>query len=252
MDLKLGQPYAYKDQSLVDHMIGCLNKLESFLHANPNYTRIVYARLLSAGVDTAKPEAIEDMLRLGVAVHDLGKAYMHYQENIERHGGGFEGHEILSAVSCYKILKMLENREPLRVLLLIAVLNHHQALRESIPKLLGDEMDLSIEKVKHVARAGLCNSVSNLEPILKEFGLTVEGVFAKNYSEFQVLVQKLRGLLRFFLYRNFNENRKWLKLHGLLTFPIVLADNLDAHEKRGGSMGDRLIIKELRRVVEDG
>jgi len=251
MDVRSGRPYAYKGQSLVDHIVGCLDILESFLHVNPNYVWIVYLRLLSAGVDVVEPRNIRDILRLGVVVHDLGKAYRHYQENVEKYGGGFEGHEILSAVSCYKILGTLEVREQLKVLLLVAVLNHHQALRESIPELLIAETSFLIKKVKNVARSGLCDSIRNLEPILRDLGLTVEGTFANNYQEFESIFNRIRGLLRLFLRNNFDENKRWLKLHSLLTFPIVLADNLDACERRGGSTSDRLIIRELRKVIED-
>jgi len=253
MSLKVVQPYAYKGQTLIDHITGCLNKLESFLYANPNYTWIAYARLSSAGVDVVEPEAIKDALRLGVLVHDLGKVYRYYQENIEKYG--FEGHEILSAVSCYKILKdyrILKDQRQLKVLLLIAVLNHHQAFRESIPELLWSETGFLIKKVKHIAKSGLCGSVANLEPILKRFGLTVEETFTKDYSEFESIFNKIKELLVRFLCKNFDENRRWLKLHALLTFPIVLADDLDAYEKRGNkSAGDRLIIKELRRAIEN-
>lgn len=254
MGLKLDQPYAYIGQSLADHIEGCLNKLEDFLRANPNYAQVVCARLRYAGVDAVEPGIIEDMLRLGVMVHDLGKAYRYYQENVEKYGGGFEGHEILSAVSCYKILEGmggLGNREQLKILLLMAVLNHHQALRDSIPKLLMDEEDSLIKKIKHVARSGLCDSIHNLEPILNEFGMTIEHAFAKDYSEFEEILNKIRGQLVFFLRRRFNENKRWLKLYCLMTFPIILADDLDAYEKRGGSMGDWVMIKELRGVIED-
>jgi CRISPR-associated endonuclease Cas3-HD len=251
MDLKLGKPYAYRGQSLVDHVVGCLGKLEDFLRANHNYVRVVYKRLLSASVNIAKQGDIREMLKLGVVAHDLGKAYKYYQDRVERYGGGFEGHEILSAVSCYKMIGGLRDQDPLKVLLLMAVLNHHQALRESIPELLIDKTSPLIKKIRDVARSGLCDSVYNLEPVLGEVGLSVEETFARDYSEFESIFNEVRGLLAFLLHRNFDENKRWLKLYSLLMFPIVLVDNLDACEKRGGSAGDRLIIRELRRIIED-
>ena len=251
MDLRSDKPYAYRGQSLMDHVAGCLGKLEDFLRINPNYVRVIYARLLSAGVNVAKQEDVREMLKLGVIAHDLGKAYNYYQDRVEKYGGGFEGHEILSAVSCYKMVGGLKDTDPFKVLLLMSVLNHHQALRESIPELLMDGAGSLIRKIKDVARSGLCDSVYNLEPVLEEAGLNVEEVFAKDYSEFELIFDRIRRLLVFFLRENFDENKRWLKLYSLIMFPIVLADNLDACEKRGGSLGDRLIIRELRRVIED-
>jgi CRISPR-associated endonuclease Cas3-HD len=225
---------------------------------NPNYVRVVYTRLLSAGVNVAKQEDIEEMLKLGVVAHDLGKAYKYYQDKVEKYGGGFEDHEILSAVSCYKMIGGLRDRDPLKVLLLMAVLNHHQAFRDNIPKLLREvsrvsrgETSEKIRKIRHVARDGLCDSVCNLEPVLEEVGLSVEAVFIRDYQEFELIFNDIWKSLDFLLRKNFDENKRWLKLYSLLMFPIVLADNLDACEKRGGSGGDRLIIRELRRVVED-
>jgi len=113
MGLKLSKPYAYQNQSLADHIIGCLGKLEYFLRMNPNYVRVVYTRLLGAGINVAKQEDIEEMLKLGVVAHDLGKAYKYYQDKVEKHGGGFEDHEILSAVSCYKMIGGVEGSGPL-------------------------------------------------------------------------------------------------------------------------------------------
>jgi CRISPR-associated endonuclease Cas3-HD len=251
MDLKLSKPYAYRDQSLVDHIMGCLGKLKDFLRANPNYVRVVHTRLLSAGINVAKQEDVRRILKLGVVAHDLGKAYKYYQDRVERYGGGFEGHEILSAVSCYKMIGGLRDQNPLKVLLLMAVLNHHQALRESIPELLMDKASPLIKKIRDVARSGLCASVYNLEPVLGEIGLSIEEAFARDYPEFESIFDEIRGLLAFLLRKNFDENKRWLKLYSLLMFPIVVVDNLDACEKRGGSAGDRLIIRELRRVIED-
>jgi CRISPR-associated endonuclease Cas3-HD len=251
MDLKLGKPYAYPGQSLIDHIVGCIGKLEGFLHVNPNYVRVVYTRLLSAGVNIAKHGDVREMLKLGVVAHDLGKAYKYYQDRVERYGGGFEGHEILSAVSCYKMIGGLRDRDPLKVLLLMAVLNHHQALRESIPELLMDEKSPLIKKIRDVAKSGLCDSIYNLEPGLGEVGLSIEESFARDYPEFESIFNEIRGLLASLLRRNFDQNKRWLKLYSLLMFPIILVDNLDAYEKRGGSAGDRLIIRELRRIVED-
>ena len=251
MDLRSDKPYAYRGQSLMDHVVGCIGKLEDFLRTNPNYVKVIYTRLIGAGVNVANQGDIREMLKLGVIAHDLGKAYKYYQDRVEKYGGGFEGHEILSAVSCYKMTGGLKDQDPFKVLLLMVVLNHHQALRESIPELLIDRAGSLIKKIKDVARSGLCDSVYNLERVLEEAGLSVEEVFAKDYSEFELIFNKIRRLLAFFLRENFYENSRWLKLYSLLMFPIVLADNLDAWEKRGGSAGDRLIIRELRRVIED-
>jgi hypothetical protein len=149
----------------------------------------------------------------------------------------------------------LRDRDPLKVLLLMAVLNHHQALRENIPELLRElsrgETSPFTKKIKDVARAGLCDSVYNLEPVLGEVGLSVEEAFIRDYPEFESIFNEIGGSLDFLLRKNFDENKRWLKLYSLFMFPIVLADNLDAYEKRGGSAGDRLIIRELRRIVED-
>ena len=251
MDLRLGKPYAYRGQSLIDHVVGCLSRLEDFLRTNPNYVRVIHMRLSSAGVNVAKQGDVREMLKLSVVAHDLGKAYKYYQVRVEKYGGGFEGHEILSAVSCYKMIGGLKDQDPLKILLLMAVLNHHQALRESISELLMDRTSSLIRKIKDVARSGLCDSVYNLEPVLEEIELSVEEAFARDYPEFESIFDRIRELLVFFLRRNFDENKRWLKLYSLFMFPIVLVDNLDACEKRGGSAGDRLIIRELRRVIED-
>jgi CRISPR-associated endonuclease Cas3-HD len=252
MGLKLSKPYAYQNQSLADHIIGCLGKLEDFLRMNPNYVRVVYTRLLGAGVNVAKQEDIEEMLKLGVVAHDLGKAYKYYQDKVEKHGGGFEDHEILSAVSCYKMIGGLRDQDPFKVLLLMAVLNHHQAFRDNIPKLLRELLRGETgEKIRYVARVGLCNSVCNLKPVLGKVGLSVEAVFIRDYQEFELIFNDIWRSLDFLLRKNFDENKRWLKLYSLLMFPIILVDNLDAYEKRGGSAGDRLIIRELRRIVED-
>ena len=241
-------PYAFKNHPLVDHMTGCLRIVEKFLEINPNYLHVVGVRLMKAGLNTAEPELIGTMIKLGVVIHDVGKAYRHYQERIERYGGGFKYHEILSAVSCCKVLSNSLSLESqgLKILLLMAVLNHHQAFRESVPKILSDTY--FVKNVLHIAKGGLCDNVSNIEPALKTLGLTIEEVFAKDYPEFKSLLENVRRVLKLFLQRKFDDNRRWLKLYSLLMFPIVLADNLDAYEKRSGS-SSRLVIEELRRAV---
>jgi len=243
-------PYAFKNNPLVDHMTGCLRIVEKFLEINPNYLHVVGVRLMKAGLNTAEPELIGTMIKLGVVIHDVGKAYRHYQERIERYGGGFKYHEILSAVSCCKVLSNSLSLESqgLKILLLMAVLNHHQAFRESVPKILSDTY--FVKNVLHIAKGGLCDNVSNIEPALKTLGLTIEEVFAKDYPEFKSLLENVRCVLKLFLQRKFDDNRRWLKLYSLLMFPIVLADNLDAYEKRSGS-SSRLVIEELRRAVEN-
>ena len=241
-------PYAFRNHPLVDHMTGCLRIVEKFLEVNPNYLHVVGVRLMKAGLNTAEPKLIETMLKLGATIHDIGKAYRHYQERIEKYGGGFEYHEILSAVSCYKILSnnLSPESQGLKILLLMAVLNHHQAFRESVPKILSDTY--FVKNVLHIAKGGLCDSVSNIEPALKMLGLTIEEVFAKDYPEFKSLLEKVRYTLKLFLQRRFDDNRRWLKLYSLLMFPIILADNLDACEKRSGSSSS-LVIEELRRAI---
>ncbi|MEM1867976.1 MAG: hypothetical protein QXY83_03940, partial [Thermosphaera sp.] len=89
-------PYAFENHSLADHMFGCLALIEGFMRINRNYLNAAYTRLNRAGLDVPKLETIEDMLRIGAVIHDLGKAYKYYQERLEKYGGGFEYHEILS------------------------------------------------------------------------------------------------------------------------------------------------------------
>ena len=250
MNMNQAKPYAYRNQPLTDHIIGCLKHLEIFLQTNPNYPQVVCTRLKDAGIEYTEPSIIEDMLRLGTGIHDLGKAYRLYQERVERYGGGFKDHEVLSAVSCYKIMIDSENRE-LKVLMLMAILNHHQAFRENLPNIITGLLDQSARNVLRVASSGLCDTVHNLDQALEKLGLSVESAFPRDYQEFKDLFDKMRGMLDLYLRRRFDENRKWLKLYNLLMFPIILADNLDAYEKRSGSASNRLIIRELRRAIDD-
>jgi CRISPR-associated endonuclease Cas3-HD len=239
MDLKSNGPFAFKNQLLSDHIEGCLNEITKFLGTNINYLRIVQTRLLKAGAGTVALEDLEEGLRLGVVTHDLGKAYRFYQER-----KSFEDHEILSAVSCYKVSEKFANLK-FRTLLLMAVLNHHQAFRESIPSFVKGE---SLKKAKDVAKFGLCNAVYNLQYILGRVGLRVEEVFATD--DFESILDQMVKLLKTFLVEKFEENRRWLKLYCLLMFPIVLADNLDASKNREG-LSNPTIIKELMRSIED-
>jgi len=243
-------PYAFENHSLADHMFGCLALIEDFMRINRNYLNAAYTRLNRAGLDVPKLETIEDMLRIGAVIHDLGKAYKYYQERLEKYGGGFEYHEILSTISCYKILRnnYLSENLGLEVLLLMSILNHHQAFRESISEILFDDSS-SINKVIRIAKMGLCEGVSHLEPVLNKLGLTVNEVFAKDI-EIASMLNEVRGILNSFLRRRFDENRRWIKLYNLVMFPIILVDNLDACEKRGGRQ-NRLVIAELRKVMID-
>lgn len=245
-------PYAYKDHSLADHILGCVKLIERFLEMNRNYPYMVHSRFVGAGLDVPGLRTIEDMLKIGTLIHDMGKAYRYYQEKLERYRGGFEHHEILSAVSCYKILRdnnLLENQK-LKVLLLMSILNHHQALRESLMEILFGA-NSSIGKVVEIARRGLCKSISNLERVLTLFNLRLEEVFPRDSTEFNSILHELRSTLNLFLRVRFDENRRWIKLYSLIMLPIVLADNLDASEKRNGSQS-RLVIKELMKVMGYG
>lgn len=249
--MKAESPYAYRDQSLADHMNGCLILVEKFLEINRNYVHVTYSRLLKAGLDIPGEEPVRNTIILGSVLHDLGKAYRYYQERLEKYGGGFEKHEILSAVSCYKVLctKPLSQDQKLDILLLMSILNHHQAFRESVPELLTGGTRL-LENVIRIAKTEPCENISNLNPVLGKIGLTVNDVFARDYIEFNSLLGDIKGILNSFLKYRFDENRRWIKLYSLIMFPLLLVDNLDACQKRGGDQS-RSFINEIIKVMED-
>ncbi|MEM4694058.1 MAG: CRISPR-associated endonuclease Cas3'' [Nitrososphaerota archaeon] len=252
MGMKNALPYAYKDHPLIDHMKACLELIEQFTINNPSYLNIVSVRLLKSGLNKVDQKSIENMLKLGATIHDIGKAYKYYQEKLEKHGGGFEYHEVFSTVSCYKILLSsdfsLEDQK-LGVLLLMAILNHHQAFREDIPLILMDVNSFIRKRLIHIVRKGLCDNVSSLESVLSVFGLTIRDVFVNDQQEFQRLLNNIASMLRFYLKKKFDENRRWLRLYTLFMLPIVLVDNLDAHERRGG-VSSFLLINEFKKFME--
>lgn len=250
MDMRITPPYAYKNHSLADHMEACLRLTEKFLENNPSYSNIIRVRLFKSGLGSVDQKSIENLLKLGAAIHDIGKAYRYYQERVEKFNGGFEYHEILSTVSCHKIVFLnifqLKDRR-LGLLLLLAILNHHQAFRESIPVILLDVNMLS-GKLLQIVRSGLSDNISSLEHVLNMFGLTIEQTFVNDQRELRAAINSIASMLKSYLKRRFDENRRWLKLYTLFMLPIVLVDNLDAHEKRGGT-SNPLLINELKKIM---
>ena len=119
---------AAPEEGFWQHVDNALKELE-LIFLKRKYPSLVWRRL---GV---KPELFEEVLRVAVAYHDLGKAYQEYQRRIPDSSGvkwSVPKHEYFSALALWRIVRGLPCR--VKKALTAAVMLHHIATRGPRPE----------------------------------------------------------------------------------------------------------------------
>jgi len=243
------KPCAFENQSLINHIQGCLKYLKEFVAKNKNYLSVVVNRLNSAfDSNPISKKDVKEILKLCVAMHDLGKAYRFYQERFSNNcfcSGkcNFSYHEVLSAMSCVKLAKELweEIYHPKTIFLILPVLDHHNTMRNTLEKIVYRDPKFE-EVILKIYKTGFCEEVDRLNEIYDQLGINLK-VLISSENE----LKELEDICYEYLKKEFNKNRGWIKLYNLFLFPVSLCDILDAKERSG--KGNPLLIKEFEEVL---
>ncbi|MEM2156991.1 MAG: CRISPR-associated endonuclease Cas3'' [Candidatus Jordarchaeales archaeon] len=237
------KPCAFVGQPLTSHIEGCLSMLEAFTRKNQGYFEVASRRIRAAlGERTVEPEKVEEMARLAVLFHDVGKAYNYFQkrfdDNCSSNRVGFQYHEVASAAMCYKFLSTQPKWASVeKVLVVLSVLNHHHAMRNPF-KMISEGDDRG--KVLGIVKEGFCEG--DLPSTFEKFNVNLRGAVLRgeDVSSFYSWINGVRKM---------NRVEKWLKLYVLVMNPLIIADNLDARRRGEVNEVRRAFIEEIEEVV---
>ncbi len=255
----LVKPCAFIGQSLIDHVEGCIQIADRFLEKNPTYASVVSRRLRAAsgGKINLNEDKIKKIIKIAVLFHDLGKAYMYFQRNFDekcqcKKEVGFQHHEILSAVACYKYGEHngnLSNEE--KLLLTLSVLNHHHAFKDAISKIVTALPYIStlLDDLTKIAKSQICEN-NNLK-ILEKYGTPIEAI-KKAIEISRQDINNFQTWLRDYFKRISMNQYHWPKLYVLIMNPLLIADNIDAYSKRGLQVNKsrRKFLEELKEMIK--
>ncbi|MEM4949547.1 MAG: CRISPR-associated endonuclease Cas3'' [Candidatus Jordarchaeales archaeon] len=241
------KPCAFAGQSLSSHIEGCLAVFKSFAEKNENYFEVASRRLRSALKDTTvPPERLEEIARLAILFHDVGKAYNKFQARFDDNcsqvkEGGFQYHEVASAAMCYKFLNSQGDAWSMieKALLALSILNHHHASRNSIKMMSERESDAKA-KVLKLVESGFCEG--DLQPVFGRFNINLRGLVLRG-SDVESFHSWLNGL------RQAQKAGRWMKLYILVMYPLIVADNLEARRRGGMNEMRKMFVKEIEEVV---
>ncbi|MBS7287545.1 MAG: CRISPR-associated endonuclease Cas3'' [Candidatus Freyarchaeota archaeon] len=247
------KPCAFVGQPLSRHIEGCLEELKKFTYKNPTYFEVVSRRLRSAlkGVTTqienrVTGQRVEEMVRLAVLFHDVGKAYNYFQNRFDERcsskSPGFQYHEVVSAATCHKFFSTQPEEEWSSVekaLVVLSVLNHHHAFRNPIRIIHAGDEDIMNRGV-HYIREGFCEG--DLPSVFEKFNIRLNGLVLNSY-DVQGFYSWLNGV------RRMKGVDRWLKLYVLVMNPLIIADNMNAKERGGEDEARKAFIKEIEEAI---
>lgn len=214
---------------------------------------------LIAGRIGADPKLVALTMRTACLLHDVGKALVDFQRNIEREKGS-PFHEVLSACLTYDTLRAaLSNagtvaRYQLSFAAAYSVLQHHQAMRgidDVLSKGLGYlsstecrlHEDLFAE-IKLAAEMATC--LLDTSDVLGAFQQSVERITKSNLREkLQEFISNFVGILNGQVPKSIRADKTeewanaWERLQlalPLFTAPLQLCDYLAAYVVRGGRL----------------
>lgn len=252
------KPCAFIGQSLTDHLEGCFKVVDTFFEKNPTYANVVARRLRTAsgGQINLNEDRIKTIIKLAVLFHDVGKAYGYFQRNFDercqcKREIGFQHHEILSAVACYKYGRYngnsLSNEE--KLLLTLSVLNHHHAFKDAISKIVTSIPIIGtlLDDLAKIAESQIYEN-ENLKSILKKYNIPVESVKISRQD-----INNFQNWLSDYIKRISVNQYQWPKLYVLIMNPLLIADNIDASSKREKlqiSKSRKLFLEEIREMIK--
>ncbi len=251
------KPCAFISQSLIDHLEGCIKIVDTFFEKNPTYANLVARRLriASEGQINLKEDRIKTLIKLAVLLHDVGKAYKYFQRNFDdkckcKRKVGFQHHEILSAVACYKYGSHNENSLSIKekLLLTLSVLNHHHAFKDAISRIV-TSLPLAgtlLGDLAKIAESQIYEN-ENLENALKKYNIPIESVRISPQD-----INNFQSWLSNYFKRISVNQYQWPKLYVLIMNPLLIADNIDACSKRETlqiSRSRRIFLEEIKEAI---
>jgi CRISPR-associated endonuclease Cas3-HD len=253
------RPYAYTNQPLSQHIKGVVEWSGRMLEKS-GYTKTGARRLKYAGVNLENLDTLNEAILAAAIFHDVGKAIEYYQSQFNEKGEcvkpkrpdgrpTFRLHEVLSAVYFDRFVsKHLDWPAELKILAVLAVLNHMHALRDfgRIIDLFNPEENIVSQEIRRVifgARIA-ADDLDSLAETIAGYGFMYEDVkkeLTPPVTRYDVI--SLGKKLQEF------EFIKSSRLYVLLLLPVLVGDVLDASESRRDeetTASRRAFIEELR------
>ncbi|MDW8074056.1 MAG: CRISPR-associated endonuclease Cas3'' [Nitrososphaerota archaeon] len=254
---------------MIQHTEGVMKHVDMALEGG--YHETVTRRLKALGVEAA-PEGIAKHIRIAGVFHDMGKAIEAYQARytdncipLEERRSGFYLHEVFSAVYLKRVFDQLGEKSDTAYLAMLAVLDHLHAMGRNLRNfkeaftfdktyLSGKHKEVHDTIDNLIKTGGYINDkyvTSLADYVSKRLGLNVElltSVLADKIS-FEEVVKLVRAISS--VEEDSTKGRK-LKGYVLILLPIVIGDNLDAHENRpkDESTSDRAhFLEELKNAL---
>ena len=213
--------YAFKNQSLDEHIRGMLDYWEKIKH---RYVTTII-RALNAYSLELSPEEADEFMKLLIKLHDIGKASKIYQKHIleDRSLKGFR-HEVVSAYYAYRFIKKRWKNEKLAFIGALTIMLHHE------PIVMGQITNL---KKKELTAEVVLDKLRQFDGMVDETGKWL----MKNIEE-SVKEPEKEELTRFVFElsikaRHFPDSEKLRLIIGVLLIPLVMCDYAGAKEREG-------------------
>jgi len=222
-------------------------KLEDHLILTYDFFKKIFekrvSKILTARLRYNTCEEFTFLIRLAPLMHDIGKAHPYYQKTARDGEPYFSWHEVFSAQICSSIIESFrfmsevntEIFEEMKNIVTAAIISHHQALRE-IERVLPPRRIKMINLDAWNFNSLSCILSKLLETAMDKLSLKRihTSIIDSSLNDFKEEIKAKRNnleLIRNSLFEQLRSPR--LKLHSVITGPLVICDWLAAGKLRG-------------------
>ena len=209
---------------------------------------------------------IRDSVIIGCALHDSGKSYRKYQENLyQSQKASFSGHEAISAVITYSVVKCyLEQTIPKNTriwlqhlddvfsrIIAITVWNHHHTMtrREEKKRRVLNEFKEALEKANWRLERVLCSWPGTFSKVIERLKKYMSYPdIARDVIESMNTIKEAIRIFQVDPYgRSDIHKSSIVTLSNVVLYLLITADNIVAMESRGGP---QTTWEKVRNVLE--
>lgn len=213
--------YAFKNQTLDDHVRGMLDYWEKIKH---RYLNCIIRALKAYSLELS-PEEADEFMKMLIRLHDIGKASKIYQKHILE-GESLRGfrHEFVSSYYSYKLIKKRWNNEKLAFIGALTIMLHHEPIiMGQITNMKKEELTAEVVLDKLGQFDGMVKDterwlIENIGEDLKEPG-------SEELTRF-VFEMSIKA-------RHFPDSEKLRLIVGVVLIPLVMCDYAGAKEREG-------------------